>query len=319
VNNVPAPKRTFNTVATIFAAVFVTFLINILAATAVAGPEITISQDDKTVIVNDVPEQEVYVVGRSVLVKTRAKGVLAIGGDVVIEGNVSGDVATIGGNVIQKEAAYIGGDVIVVGGAYKPESENPLRESGKETVMLGVFEDELRSFGQSPSSVLAPELSMNFIAQRLLLALVWFIISMLATTLAPGAFSRAIARIQLTPLKVAAIGAAIFIASLAVSVTGAMTLPSFVGATVGFVTFLLLIFGYVFGRVALQLYTGKFIQRRFLSSSNGSETTAILIGVLIWTTLLSLPYIWVATLFAIFVFGIGLILTGRTAKPWKIP
>jgi hypothetical protein len=68
-----------------------------------AHPEITTSDDDMTVTINDAPDQEVYVIGKSVVVKKSAKGVLAVGGDVTIEGRVSGDVATIGGNVIQKD------------------------------------------------------------------------------------------------------------------------------------------------------------------------------------------------------------------------
>jgi hypothetical protein len=162
-----------------------------------AHPEISTSDDDKTVIVGDAPDQEVYVIGKSVIVNKKAKGVLAVGGDVIIEGRIEGDVATIGGNVIQKKDAYVGGDIIVFGGAYKPESDNPLREPGKETVMFGVFEEELRNFGQNPSQIFSPSLSVSFVAQRLVLALFWFIISIVMTTIAPGAVGRAVARIQL--------------------------------------------------------------------------------------------------------------------------
>lgn len=123
---------------------------------AYANPEITTSDDQTTVTINDAPEQEVYVIGKSVVVRKRAKGVLAIGGDITVEGRIEGDVATIGGNVIQKEDAYIGGDIIVFGGTYKPEGRNPLREAGKETVSFGMFEDELRNFGQNPSQIFAP-------------------------------------------------------------------------------------------------------------------------------------------------------------------
>jgi cytoskeletal protein CcmA (bactofilin family) len=62
--------------------------------------------------------------GKTVIVKTRAKGVLAIGGDVIVEGSVSGDVAAVGGSVIQRDGAYIGGDVFAVGrGISAGESE----------------------------------------------------------------------------------------------------------------------------------------------------------------------------------------------------
>ena len=50
-----------------------------------ANPEISTSDDQTTVIVNDAPEQEVIVIGKSVVVNKNAKGVLAVGGDVVVE------------------------------------------------------------------------------------------------------------------------------------------------------------------------------------------------------------------------------------------
>ena len=37
-----------------------------------------------------------------------------VGGDITVEGRVEGDVATIGGNIVQKENAYIGGEVIAI-------------------------------------------------------------------------------------------------------------------------------------------------------------------------------------------------------------
>ena len=284
-----------------------------------ANPEISTSDDQTTVIVNDAPEQEVYVIGKSVVVKKAAKGVLAVGGDVTVEGRVDGDVATIGGNVIQKEGSYIGGDIIVFGGAYKPESQNPLREPGKETVMFGVFEEELRNFGQNPSQIFSPSFSLGFLAQRLVLALFWFMITIVVTTIAPGAISRAVARIQLSWLKVCALGSVSFLFVTSAIICGALVLPNYLGATLGLMGMLLLLLGYVFGRVSLQVSLGKMFQKHFLSENNRSETLATLIGVIFWTLLLSLPYIWLIAIFTVFIFGIGLILTARSPARWKNP
>ena len=49
-------------------------------------------------------------------VKVAAKSVLSIGSDVIIEGRVEGDVFVVGGSVLQKESAFIGGDLFVLGG-----------------------------------------------------------------------------------------------------------------------------------------------------------------------------------------------------------
>lgn len=297
----------------LFALVF----IGLFSVLAFAHPEISTSEDQTTVIVNDAPEQEVYVIGKSVIVNKQAKGVLAVGGDVIVEGRVEGDVATIGGNVIQKKDAYIGGDIIVFGGAYKPESQNPLREPGKETVMFGVFEEELRNFGQNPTHILSPSFSLAFLAQRLVVALFWFIISLVMTTIAPGAVGRAVARIQLSWLKICALGAACFLATTGLMIGGALSLPNYLSATLALMGVILLLLGYIFGRVSLQVSFGKLFQKKFLSEHNRSETLAILIGVLFWTMLLSLPYVWLIALFAVFTIGVGLILTGRSPIKWQ--
>ncbi len=285
---------------------------------ALAHPEISVSDDDTTVIVQNAPEQEVYVFGKAVVVKRNAKGVLAIGGDVTVEGRVEGDVATIGGNVIQEEGGYIGGDVIVFGGSYKPKSQTPLREPGKETVMFGVLEDEIKDMAQNPSQIFSPSWSWSFVAQRVVVALLWFVISLAMTTVAPGAVSRAVARIQLSSLKVCGIGAGAFMLASVLIVTGAITLPTFLSATVGAMGLLLLLLGYVFGRVALQVSAGKMLQKHFFPENNRSESLATLAGVLVWTLLLSLPYIWVFALFSVFAFGIGLILTARSPRVRQI-
>ena len=298
--------------------ILIFLLLQGLCVVLYAAPEIETSVDDSTVIVNNAPEQEVYVVGKSVVVKNAAKGVLAVGGDVTIEGRVEGDVATVGGNVLQKDGAYIGGDIIVFGGSYKAETQNAPREQGKETVTFGVFEEELRNFGHNPSQVFSPTLSVAFLAQRLMVALFWFMVTLAVTTLAPGAVSRAAARIQLSWLKVCALGAAAFIFISSAMVLGALALPNYLGASLGLMGGLILMLGFVFGRVALQVSVGKIVQRQFLGENNRSETLAILIGVLIWTLLLSLPYVWLIALFAVFTVGIGCVLTGRTSSRWPI-
>ena len=280
---------------------------------AFAHPEISTSEDNTTVIVQNAPEQEVYVFGKAVIVKKQAKGVLAIGGDVTVEGRVEGDVATIGGNVIQEEGGYIGGDVIVFGGSYKPKSATPLREPGKETVMFGVLEDEIKNLAQNPSQIFSPSMSWSFVAQRIVVALLWFVISLVFTTIAPGAISRSVARIQLSSLKVCGLGAGAFLLASVLIVAGAVTLPTFLSATVGAMGLLLLLLGYVFGRVALQVSVGKMLQKYLFPENNRSETLATLAGVLVWTLLLSLPYIWIIALFSVFAFGIGLILTARSS------
>jgi len=279
-----------------------------------AKPEISLSDDEKTLIVEDAPEMEVIAIAKSVEVRKSAKGVFSFGGDVVVSGRVEGDVATIGGSVVQKEGGYIGGDVIVFGGSYKHESQTALREPGRETIVFGVWEEELRDLAQNPTQILSPTVSWTFLAQRLLLALFWFAISMVITTIAPGAVGRAVARIRLSTLKVTSLGSVVFVGSVIAILGGISILPDFVSATLGLMGLAILLLGYVFGRVALQVTVGKILQKQFLSEANRSETLATLLGVFVWTALLSVPYIWILALFSVFAVGIGLILTARSSN-----
>lgn len=294
-----------------FRSITIALVVATLATISYANPEISYSEDDTTVIVQNAPEQEVYVFGRSVIVKRQAKGVLAIGGDVTVEGRVEGDVATIGGNVIQEENAYIGGDVIVFGGSYKPKSQVPLREEGKETVMFGVLEDEIKGFAQQPSTLFSPSFSVSYFVQRIFVALLWFVVSLVVVTIAPGAVSRSVSKVQLSFVKVCAIGAGGFLLGAALMIVAAVWLPTLLSATVAAMVMLLFLFGYLFGRVSLQVAVGKIIQKRFFPANNRSETLAVVSGVVFWTLLLSLPYVWVLALFTIFAVGIGLVLTAR--------
>ena len=100
---------------------------------------------------------------------------------------------------------------------------------------------------------------------------------------------------------------------------GALVLPNYLSATLAIMGMLLLLLSYVFGRVSLQVSVGKLFQKHVLSEGNRSETLATLIGVLAWTLVLSLPYVWLIALFAVFTVGIGLILTGRSAPKWQTP
>ncbi len=280
--------------------------------------QVALSQPDKnTLIINDAPEMEVFAFGRTVIVRNRAKGVLSFGGDVIIEGEVSGDVAIIGGSVIQKKDSFIGGDVIIFGGQYLPEANPPKRNKGKETVMYAGYEEELRSLMKQPSQILSPTFSWGFIVQRLLSVLFWFIVSLALTTITPGAISRGIARFRLSRLKVFGIGALGFLLTSLILALSLEFLAGFISVIVGLMAFALVMLSYVFGRVILQASVGKWVAKKIFSRDKQSETVALLIGALIWTVLLSIPYIWMLALFILFIASLGLILTARSKERWQ--
>jgi hypothetical protein len=299
--------------------IFLAAAVFVFLATLLSFAQVSDSVSPNVFVVDDAPDQEFVVYGKTVIVKNQAKGALAIGGDVIVEGKVYGDVAAIGGSVIQRDGAYIGGDVFIFGGEYRPDSLNPLREQGRETVMYAGYEEELRELVQNPIRLFSPSLSLAFFAQRILSILFWFIVSLGLTTLAPGAVGRAVARFHLSPLKVVAIGVGTFFATTVGVVASLSVLPNYLNAIVGLMVFVLLVLAYFFGHVALNISLGKTLQKHLLKESQHSEALSILLGVVGWTVLLSIPYVWTIALFVLFSASIGLVLTGRPTRTWQTP
>ncbi len=278
----------------------------------------TVTQNSSdTITVEDAPEQEIITLSKNVIVRKSARGVLVFGGDIFIDGNVSGDVAAIGGSVIQKKNGRISGDVIVIGGTYIHEDNHPLRSEGRETLVYAGYEEELRALAKDPFLLLAPALSWSFLIQRVFSLFFWFVVGLLVTMISPGAVSRAVARTGIAPLSIVAIGAAGLVLLTVGVIAGVGIFPGFISGILGLMAFFVIILTYVFGRTVFQLIVGKWILRTLAPERKPSESIAILIGASFWTFVLSMPLVWVAALFVLFSAGIGMIVTAKRQSMWK--
>jgi hypothetical protein len=259
---------------------------------------------------------DVFGMGRSVRVRGDVNGVIAFGGDVIVEGRVEGDAAAIGGSVVQRAGSYVGGDVMVLGGEYRNEGGAERNPSGK-IVMIAGYEQELRNLARNPVSLLTPELSFAFIGWRLLAVLFWFIISIALTAVSPGAVGRAAARLQVTFMRVSVIGllgAVVMGPGVAASL---QYLPPALSALVSITAFLLLLLSYLFGRVVIHAATGRWLQRVLLPENRRSESIALLLGAAFWAVALALPYVWPFLVFGLLVLSLGLALTARYRLGWR--
>ena len=269
-------------------------------------------------IVDGVSDTIVYAVGHSLQINGTVKnGAIALGGDVIVRGVVEGDVAAIGGSVIQLEGARIGGDVMVVGGAYHHLDQIPNRDPQAMTIMYAGYEQELRNIMRNPKDLLAPKWSASYIGFRLLAVLFWFIVSLALTAAMPGTISRGIARLQLTSLRVAVIG---FIGTVVIGIGlpfALRYLPAPISALLGLMALLLILIAALFGRVMIYAATGRWLQRKFLRVGRSSEAVALLAGTIFWITLSSLPYIWPFIVALILVTSLGLALTARYKVGWR--
>ncbi len=264
--------------------------------------------DPEAKVIDGVVNSTVFGLGQSIRITGSVKeGAIAFGGDVIVEGSVDGDVAAIGGSVIQREGSRIGGDVIVLGGIYK-----------SATYMYAGYEDELRRVMRDPFSLLRPQLTAAFFGTRLLAVLVWFIISLALTAVMPNTVSRAVARLQLSSLRVA------IIALIGTIVIGLgvplllLVLPSIIGAPILIMALLLVLVSSLFGRVVIFAATGNWLRRRFFSRIQ-LDSVALLLGVVFWVTLESLPYVWPFVIAGLLVVSLGLALTARYRITWKKP
>jgi hypothetical protein len=261
---------------------------------------------------------DVFGLGRSVEIRGRVEhGAISFGGDVIVTGRVEGDVATIGGSVIQRDGSFIGGDVIVIGGAYHHGKTAPGRNPASTTLMVAGYEQELREVMRDPSTLLTPRWSLFYFGMRILAVLFWFIVSLALTAATPGAVSRAAARLQLTNVRVAIIG---FLSSIVVAFGVPLSLrvlPTMVSVLVVITAVLFLTVAYLFGRVVIHAATGRWLQRRILPEGRHSESVALLLGAGFWALLLSLPYVWPLLVAGLLVTSLGLALTARYRVGWK--
>jgi hypothetical protein len=284
----------------------------LLFVTGVAAQAAIDQGNAKTITIKDVPDQEVIIFAKDVIVVGEARGVLVFGGDITILGRVTGDVGAIGGSIVQKEQGMIGGDVFVIGGSYKPEANEPLRGAGRETLVYAGYEEELRAYAQQPSLLFAPAMSWSFLVQRLFSLLFWFSIGLLITMISPGAVSRAAARIRIKPLTVVGVGSAGLLLATVGVIASVGLFPGFIGGILGLMAFIFILLSYVFGRTVLQVAIGKILLKTLKPKAKASDTYSILCGAFVLTLLLSLPYLWIVALFVLFASSIGLIITVRS-------
>src|SRR5437667_6671817 len=132
------PSMFYRTGALIFL-----LLLSVSALRAQALPD-SLAGDKSAQVLEGVIAGNAYGLGQSIRINGTVKeGAIAFGGDVIVQGTVEGDVAAIGGSVIQLEGSRIGGDVFVVGGAYRHADKSPDRNHSSTTVMYAGYEGEL--------------------------------------------------------------------------------------------------------------------------------------------------------------------------------
>ncbi len=184
------------------------------------------------------------------------------------------------------------------------------------TIMYAGYEQELGDMMRNPTGIFSPHWTPTYLGTRLLVVLFWFIVSLAFTAAMPGTISRGVARLQLTSLRVAAIG----LIGIVVLFVGVMLclwiMPEPVRVLVGLLALLLWLVASVFGRVILYAATGRWLQRKYIPAGKNSEAVALLLGTGFWVLATSLPYVWPFMAVFILIISFGLALTARYRVGW---
>jgi hypothetical protein len=291
-------------------------LLWVLVLVGVASAQNSANQQEMVIKGNN--EGTVYGLGNSVRITGTAKEAISLGGDVIVEGTVEGDVATIGGSVIQKAGARIGGDVMVFGGTYRTEDAHANRKPDAITIMYAGYQQELGDIMRNPTGLFSPSWTPSYLGIRLLVVLFWFVVSLAFTAVMPGTISRGVARLQLTSLRVAAIG----LIGMVVVFVGVLLclrlIPEPISVVIGLLALSLWFVAGLFGRVILYAATGRWLQRKYFHLAKHSEAVALLLGTTFWVLLTSLPYVWPFMATFILIISFGLALTARYRVGWNL-
>jgi hypothetical protein len=292
---------------TLAAAAFVWLAVMALAPARGAGPVFVVAEGDEL-------QEDLTVMDRPVIIAGRVRGgVLSLGGDVTVSGEVDGDVAAIGGSVVQSSGSHVSGDVLIVGGRYVRAS-GECRGSGTETVVFAGTGESLREFFANPArQLLVPKLDRSYVGWRVAAALASFLLAIALVAIAPIQISRASERLAADPLKIAAIG---LVGTLAVVLFVGITLvvmPAPLSAAVSGLMLLLVVVVQLFGRVVAYFLVGRWLQRRAFGETSRSQTIALLLGVLAFALVGSLPIVGALLVFATFVLSVGILLATPAA------
>ena len=274
--------------------------------------------DEKMMVISGTYKGPVVAVGSSVKITGTAPEAVSLGGDVIVEGIVEGDVAAIGGSVIQRPGSRIGGDVMVLGGSYRPEDTVPNRKPGAVTMMYAGYEQELREMMRNPTGIFSPRFTPTYLGTRLLVVLFWFLVALGFTAAMPNTISRGVARLQLTSIRVALIGLVGVVVVFGGVLLCLRVMPEPISVVVGLLALMLWLVAGLFGRVILYAATGRWIQRKYAHLGKNSEAVALLLGTSFWVLLTSLPYIWPFMATFILIISFGLALTARYKPGWNV-
>jgi len=272
---------------------------------SIVVPEGEVARDDVVAVLGDV-----YINGRA------RRDVVVIGGRLEINGTVDGSVSCVGGTLVLGPGAHIEGDAVLVGGFL--ERHATARIDGEfVNVSIGYPGGQLRSFspggwgswwGFTPFAWMFRTTQLFY----------WLLLALLTVVLVGDRVSSASHAISREPLRLGAIGlVGIFALCFAFFV---LLLLSFVIIGIPFLIALFVIWwlAYIFGIVAVFQAVGARVMD-LVGRPDASQIAIVLSGALLMGILRYVPFgfgdlVWIAAALV----GLGSVFATRfgTGRPW---
>lgn len=271
-----------------------------------------------------VARNQVVALGRDLVVAGRALAdVAAVGGEVEISGEVTGDVIVLDGGAHLTATARVGGDVFILGGALKTA---PGADIGGRTVAYPDASSawlallEAPTLGQSAGSPLVLGAKLALLTAWLALVVVFF------ATAGRGVLATS-ESVQKEPFRCFAVG---LVGVLAMTLT-ALFFSLFAAALVGVpLLVLVVLFALVaklWGMVAVFHALGDWTARRLLSRRSGGRRSsgrrllplnAAVLGLMILGAIKLLPWVGLLVWHVATFIGVGAALSSKLGRrePW---
>ena len=262
-----------------------------------------------------VARREMIAIGRDLVIEGQAHSdVAVVRGDLMVSGKVEGDVIALGGDIILAPRAEVGGDAQALGGHV--EMQPGARVAGR-----------VAAYPRLPSALLAlfdgPAVGHGWLSPTLLwlklgLAAAWVLWACLCAAFAPRSLRRTAVAFSVGPLRLFAIGSGVVLTVTLFTILLAALMP--LAAAVP----LLLLCGAVlmglklWGVAALSLVFGRFLIK-LGSASMPLILGPVLLGMIALNLLRFVPMLGVVAWAAFSLVGIGAVVHDRVTAMSATP
>lgn len=264
-------------------------------------------------------QEEIISFGGHVLIEGKVKGdVVVFGGSITISGEVGQSVVGVGSRIQVKSTASVAKDLAALGGTLEKE---PGCAIGGDTVYFQTREigDRLFREGHVFDGVFSLSIIPIILAAKLVMILLWLIIALMGAGLLPRQIAHAGGEIRKRFWPDLGIGLLAIIVFLMVMFFAGMLCFILVGIPIAMALAVGGFIIWVFGRLAVLYFLGESALRSF-RSTNITATSAVLMGLLVFSLAGFVPVLGLLFTLAMNAVGWGVALRTKfgTRENWFV-